>query len=165
MDMQRLQTFRTVATLMNFNQAAEVLHYSQSTVSAQIKTLENEIGILLFKRSGKSVQLTEAGAKMLTYADKLLAIKEEALADLTGRNRATGLLTLRMPQTVATCYLPRILCEFQPRFPGVRLDITSCAMHSGNRAPHFLLMFSPLGATPMEMTSAPSSRKMIGATL
>ena len=48
MDLQRLQTFRTVATLMNFNQAAEVLHYSQSTVSAQIKTLEDEIGILLF---------------------------------------------------------------------------------------------------------------------
>ena len=75
MDLQRLQTFRTVATLMNFNQTAEVLHYSQSTVSAQIKTLESELGVLLFKRIGKTIQLTEAGAKMLTYADKLLAIK------------------------------------------------------------------------------------------
>jgi DNA-binding transcriptional LysR family regulator len=130
MDLQRLQTFRTVATLMNFNQAAEVLHYSQSTVSAQIKTLENEIGILLFKRFGKSVRLTEAGAKMLVYADKLLAIEEEAVAEVTGRNMISGLLTLRMPQTVATHYLPRILCDYQPSFPGVRLDITSCAMHS-----------------------------------
>ena len=130
MDLQRLQTFRTVATLMNFNQASEVLHCSQSTVSAQIKTLENEIGILLFKRIGKAVQLTEAGAKMLTYADKLLAIKEEALADVTGRNTASGLLTVRMPQTMATHYLPRILCAYQPRFPGMRLDITSCALHS-----------------------------------
>jgi DNA-binding transcriptional LysR family regulator len=130
MDLQRLQTFRTVATLMNFNQAAEVLHYSQSTVSAQIKTLENEIGILLFKRIGKSVQLTEAGAKMLVYADKLLAIKEEAVAEVTGRNMVSGLLTIRMPQTVAAHYLPGILCDYQPRFPGMRLDITSCAMHS-----------------------------------
>jgi DNA-binding transcriptional LysR family regulator len=130
MDLQRLQTFRTVATLMNFNQAAEVLHYSQSTVSAQIKTLENEIGILLFKRIGKSVQLTEAGAKMLVYADKLLAIKEEAVAEVTGRNMVSGLLTIRMPQTVAAHYLPEILCDYQPRFPGMRLDITSCAMHS-----------------------------------
>ncbi|HBG21313.1 MAG TPA: LysR family transcriptional regulator [Desulfobulbaceae bacterium] len=130
MDLQRLQTFRTVATLMNFNQAAEVLHYSQSTVSAQIKTLENEIGILLFKRVGKSVRLTEAGAKMLVYADKLLAIKEEAVAEVTGRNTVSGLLTIRMPQTVATHYLPRVLCDYQPRFPGMRLDITSCAMHS-----------------------------------
>jgi DNA-binding transcriptional LysR family regulator len=130
MDLQRLQTFRTVATLMNFNQAAEVLHYSQSTVSAQIKTLENEIGILLFRRIGKSVQLTEAGAKMLVYADKLLAIEAEAVAEVTGRNKISGLLTLRMPQTVATHYLPRILCDYQPRFPGIRLDITSCALHS-----------------------------------
>ena len=130
MDLQRLQTFRTVATLMNFNQAAEVLHYSQSTVSAQIKTLENEIGILLFKRIGKSIQLTQAGAKMLVYADKLLAIKDEAVAEVTGRNMVSGLLTLRMPQTLATHYLPHILCDYQPRFPGVRLDITSCAMHS-----------------------------------
>jgi DNA-binding transcriptional LysR family regulator len=130
MDLQRLQTFRTVATLMNFNQASGVLHCSQSTVSAQIKTLENEIGVLLFKRIGKAIQLTEAGAKMLTYADKLLAIKEEALADVTGRNTASGLLTVRMPQTMATHYLPRILCAYQPRFPGMRLDITSCALHS-----------------------------------
>jgi DNA-binding transcriptional LysR family regulator len=130
MDLQRLLTFRTVATLMNFNQAAEVLHFSQSTVSAQIKTLENEIGILLFKRIGKSIRLTEAGAKMLVYADKLLAIKEEAVAEVTGRNKVSGLLTLRMPQTMATHYLPHILCDYQPRFPGVRLDITSCAMHS-----------------------------------
>ena len=130
MDLQRLHTFRTVATLMNFNQAAEILNYSQSTVSAQIKTLENEIGILLFKRIGKAIQLTAAGVKMLTYADKLLAIKEEALADVTGRNTASGLLTVRMPQTMATCYLPRILREYQPRFPSIRFDITSCAMHS-----------------------------------
>ena len=130
MDLQRLLTFRTVATLMNFNRAAEVLNYSQSTVSAQIKTLENEIGILLFKRIGKSIQLTEAGAKMLTYADKLLAIRDEALAEVAGRNSVSGLLTVRMPQTISTHYLPAILCDYQPRFPGMRLDITSCALHS-----------------------------------
>ncbi len=130
MDLQRLQTFRTVATLMNFNQAAEVLNYAQSTVSAQIKSLETELGIMLFKRVGKSIELTEAGAKMLVYADKLLAIQDEALAEVTGRNQASGLLTLRMPQTLATYYLPHIFHAYQPRFPGMRLDITSCAMHS-----------------------------------
>ncbi len=129
MDLQRLRTFRTVATLMNFNQAAEVLNYAQSTISAQIKALESEIGILLFKRIGKSVQLTEAGAKMLIYADKLLAVRDEALAEVTGR-RASGLLTLRMPQTMSCYYLPSILREYQPRFPALRLDITSCAVHS-----------------------------------
>ncbi|MGD9505424.1 MAG: LysR family transcriptional regulator [Syntrophobacteraceae bacterium] len=132
MELQRLQTFRTVATLMSFNQAAEVLNYAQSTVSAQIKALEDELGTMLFKRIGKSIQLTEAGAKMLLYADKLLAIKDEALAEVAGR-RASGLLTLRMPQSIAACYLPHILCRYQPRFPGVRLDITSCAVHALER--------------------------------
>lgn len=130
MEMQRLQTFRTVATLMNFNQAAEILNYAQSTVSAQIKALENEMGVELFKRIGKTFRLTEAGAKMLVYADKLLAIKDEALAEVAGRNLARGLLTLRVPQTIATYYLPHILRVYQPRFPEMRLDITSCAMHS-----------------------------------
>lgn len=130
MDLQRLQTFRTVATLMNFNQAAEVLNYAQSTVSAQIKTLEQEMGVDLFARIGKSFRLTEAGAKMLLYADKLLAIRDEALAEVAGKNPASALLTLRMPQTIATYLFPSILREYQPRFPRLRLDITSCAMHS-----------------------------------
>jgi DNA-binding transcriptional LysR family regulator len=130
MELQRLQTFRTVAALMNFNQAADVLNCAQSTVSAQIKALENEIGTMLFKRIGKSVQLTEAGAKMLIYADKLLAIQDEALAEVGGKKHGTGMLTLRMPQTLATYYLPQILRSYQPRFPGIRLDITSCAVHS-----------------------------------
>jgi DNA-binding transcriptional LysR family regulator len=115
---------------MNFNQAAKVLHFSQSTVSAQIKTLETEVGKELFKRIGKSIQLTEVGAKMLVYADKLLAIQAEAMAEISGRNLVSGLLTLRMPQTMASHYLPRVLGDYQPRFPGMRLDITSCAMHS-----------------------------------
>jgi DNA-binding transcriptional LysR family regulator len=129
MDLQRLRTFRTAATLMNFNRAASVLNYSQSAVSTQIKTLENEIGALLFKRIGKSIRLTAAGVKMLVYADKLLAIEEEARAEITGQHTNPGLLTIRMPQTVATHYLPRVLCDFHPRFPGLRLDITSCARH------------------------------------
>jgi DNA-binding transcriptional LysR family regulator len=129
MDLQRLRTFRTVATLMNFNRAASVLNYSQSAVSTQIKTLENEIGALLFKRIGKSIQLTAAGVKMLVYADRLLAIEEEARAEIGGQKTASGLLTIRMPQTLATHYLPQILRDFCPRFPGWRLDVTSCAQH------------------------------------
>lgn len=129
MDLQRLRTFRTAATLMNFNRTASVLNYSQSAVSTQIKTLENEIGALLFKRTGKSIQLTAAGVKMLAYADKLLAIEEEARAEITGQHTTSGLLTIRMPQTVATHFLPRMLLDFYPRFPGLRLDVTSCSQH------------------------------------
>ena len=128
MDLHRLKTFRAVAVLQNFNRAAERLHYAQSTVSAQIKALEEEIGVLLFDRIGRQVILTEAGEKMLKYSHKLLAIEEEALGEITGRRESTGLLTLRAPQTVSTYILPRVLVDFQTRYPGVRFDITSCAM-------------------------------------
>jgi DNA-binding transcriptional LysR family regulator len=130
MHLQRLKTFRTVAALMNFNQAARVLNYAQSSISAQIKTLELEVGTPLFKRSGKKFALTAAGAKLLAYAHKLLAIEEEALAEINGKANAAGLLTLRMPQTIATYYFPAVLREFGRRFPGVNLDISSCAFHS-----------------------------------
>lgn len=130
MDFQRLRTFRTVATLMNFNQAAQVLNYAQSSISAQIKTLEDEIGAELFKRTGKKVTLTEAGEKMLTYAHKLLAIEEEARAEIAGKPKVPCLLTLRVPQTVATYHLPAVLSDFRRRFPETCLDISSCALYS-----------------------------------
>ncbi len=130
MDLQKLKTFQTVATLMHFNQAAEVLHYAQSSVSAQIRALETEVGVPLFQRTGKKVSLTRAGVKMLKYANKLLAIGEEALADLNGQTEPAGMLTIRAPQTVATHYLPQVLARFHPRFPKVRLDVNSCAFHA-----------------------------------
>lgn len=130
MDLQKLKTFSTVASLMNFNQAAEVLNYAQSSVSAQIKALENDLGALLFQRVGKRVKLTPAGEKMLQYAHKMLAIEQEARNEIKGEPDGASLLTLRMPQTVAACHLPMALPVFQKRFPNVNLDVTSCALFS-----------------------------------
>ncbi|MBI4765371.1 MAG: LysR family transcriptional regulator [Deltaproteobacteria bacterium] len=130
MDFQRLRTFRTVATLMNFNQAAKVMNYAQSSISSQIKTLENEIGAPLFHRFGKKIVLTNTGEKMLKYAQKLLAIEEEARAEISGKTNDTSLLTVRMPQTVATYHLPGVLADFQSFFPKIHLDISSCARYS-----------------------------------
>jgi DNA-binding transcriptional LysR family regulator len=130
MDIHRLKTFKTAATLLNFNRTADLLNYSQSTVSAQIKSLEEEIGVLLFKRNAKQLYLTAAGKKMLSYSLKLLAIHEEAISDISGHREADGMLTIRAPQTIATYHFPRVLTEFQPRFPKIRFDITSCALYS-----------------------------------
>ena len=60
MELRQLKTFQTVATLLNFNRSAQVLNYSQSAVSTQIQLLEEELGVSLFDRLGKSVRLTEA---------------------------------------------------------------------------------------------------------
>lgn len=130
MDFQKLKTFRVVATLLNFNRAAEVLHYAQSSISAQIKSLEEDLGCQLFERTGRQILLTDAGEKMLKYTDRILSIRDEALADVAGFGKAEGTITIRAPQTIATSYLPKILKTFQVSFPKVRLDVGSCAYHS-----------------------------------
>jgi len=66
MEIRQLKTFRTVAQLLSFKQAAEYLHYAQSSISAQIQALEEELGVQLFDRLGRGILLTEAGVILLS---------------------------------------------------------------------------------------------------
>ncbi|MCX5892641.1 MAG: LysR family transcriptional regulator [Deltaproteobacteria bacterium] len=130
MELRQLKTFQTVAKLLNFNRAAEILNYSQSAVSAQIKLLEEDLGVSLFDRLGKSVRLTEAGHMLVQYSQKMLDIEKETLAKVSGWEEPQGSISIRMPQSIATYLLPAVLSEFHSRFPKVGLDISSCAYHS-----------------------------------
>jgi DNA-binding transcriptional LysR family regulator len=130
MDLYKLKTFRTVAILLNFNQAAKTLNCAQSTISAQIKSLEDEIGELLFKRIKKMVVLTDAGEKMLDYTYKLLSIEEEALADITGKRVPAGSIRLMVSEVIASCYFPSIISEFITKYPTINFDISNCSANS-----------------------------------
>jgi len=130
MELRQLKTFQTVAKLLNFNRAAEILNYSQSAVSAQIKLLEEDLGVPLFDRLGKSVRLTEAGHMLVQYSQRMLDIEKETLAKVAGWEEPYGSLSIRIPQSIGTYLLPSVLSEFQAQFPKVGLDISSCAYHS-----------------------------------
>ena len=65
MEIRQLKSFRTVANLLSFNKAAGQLHYAQSSISAQIQTLEEQLGVQLFDRLGKRIQLTDSGTQLL----------------------------------------------------------------------------------------------------
>lgn len=130
MELRQLKTFRAVATLLSFNRAAEVLNYAQSTISAQIRALEEDLGVRLFDRLGKRIVLTEAGELLSQYAQKMLDIEAETLADVKRRNQPQGSLTIRAPQSIGNTYLPRVLGEFRRRFPRVNFDFHTCAFHS-----------------------------------
>lgn len=67
---------------------------------------------------------------MLRYTHKQLSIEEEARAEITGKSEIKTLLTLRMPQTIATYHLPGALNKFHSKYPDVHLDVTSCALYS-----------------------------------
>jgi len=130
MELRQLKTFQTVAKLLNFNRAAEILNYSQSAVSAQIKLLEEDLGVPLFDRLGKSVRLTEAGHMLVQYSQRMLDIEKETLAKVAGWEEPYGSLSIRIPQSIGTYLLPSVLSEFTTQFPKVGLDISSCAYHS-----------------------------------
>ncbi|MBQ8664100.1 MAG: LysR family transcriptional regulator [Eubacterium sp.] len=82
MDISRLKSFYMVATLGNFSEAADQLYIAQSTVSKHIMSLEQELGIPLLYRNGKTFALTEAGKKMLRYYAEILEVYDKSLIAL-----------------------------------------------------------------------------------
>src|SRR5262245_56930484 len=112
MELRQLHTFRTVSRTLNFSRAAAVLNYAQSTVSVQIQTLEEELGVPLFDRLGKQVILTAAGQDLLAYADKILNLADEAQAVLSTQEKLTGNLVINAPETLSAYRLPAVLRRF-----------------------------------------------------
>jgi DNA-binding transcriptional LysR family regulator len=121
MELRQLATFRTVATTLNFTRAASLLNYAQSSVTAQIQALEAEFGVPLFDRFGKRVALTDAGTRLLGYADRLLDLAEEARVNVSNSGEPSGTLVVGAPETICTYRLPPVLREFQRKYPSVRL--------------------------------------------
>ncbi|MBX6384601.1 MAG: LysR family transcriptional regulator [Microbispora sp.] len=81
-NLQQLRTFREVAAELSFTKAARKLHYAQSSVTAQIRNLEEAVGATLFDRRSRRISLTEAGARLLPYAETMLSIAAAAQRDV-----------------------------------------------------------------------------------
>ena len=122
MELRQLATFRLIAQTQSFSRTAAALNYAQSTVSAQIQGLEEELGIPLFDRLGKRVALTEAGQRLLGYAEKILDLAAEARFSITSEETLTGTLTISAAETLCTYRLPAILREFRTSPPSGRLN-------------------------------------------
>ena len=121
MELRQLETFKAVAANLSFTRAASALGYAQSSVTAQVQVLEAELGVRLFDRLGRRIVLTDAGERLLAYADRILGLAEEARAALADGAEPAGSLTVGAPETVMTYRLPRLLQQFRGRFPRVRL--------------------------------------------
>jgi DNA-binding transcriptional LysR family regulator len=131
-ELRQMETFRAVAEELSFSRAATRLGYVQSTVSAQVGALEQELGVPLFDRLGRRIALTDAGEVMLAYSGRLLAFAEEtkeAVVDAgVGSGELTGSLTVSAPETLLTYRLPRLLTLFHERHPKVRLSVRPSAI-------------------------------------
>ena len=122
--LRHIRYFIAVAQHRNFTRAAEALHVSQPTLSQQIRQLEDTLGVLLFDRSGREIQLTDAGAAYLHYARR-------AMHDLEGGKRAIhdvqelsrGTLRLAMTPTFTAYLIGPLLEKYNRRYPNITLNI------------------------------------------
>jgi DNA-binding transcriptional LysR family regulator len=122
LDLELLRSFVSVVDSGGFTRAGERVHRTQSTVSQQIKRLEDDIGQPLLNRSGKDVTPTEAGERLLSYARRLLALAEEA-RDVMTRPDHEGAVRLGVPEDFAAYRLTKLLAAFARSHPALRLDV------------------------------------------
>jgi DNA-binding transcriptional LysR family regulator len=122
LDLDLLRSFVSVVDAGGFTRAGERVHRTQSTVSQQIKRLEDDIGQPLLDRNGKDVTPTEAGEKLLSYARRLLALAEEA-RDVVARPAQDGAVRLGIPEDFAAYRLAKLLAAFSRAHPTLRLDV------------------------------------------
>src|SRR5437773_4757430 len=126
MDTRQLAAFCAVIDRKSFSQAAERLGVTQPAVSLQIRSLEQRLGMQLLDRSGRRVEPTEAGLRLYASAQKLLALEEQLVADVTGEDEhtLTGTLDLGASTGPGGTVVPLLLCEFRERHPDVRVRLS-----------------------------------------
>lgn len=124
MEIRQLQTFVQAAQLESFSKTAEMLGYSQSAITVQMRLLETELNTRLFDRMGKKVVLTPQGREFLKSANKILYEVNKASKSMNDDRELTNPLHVGTIESLCTAKFPRILSEFHSLHPRVNLQIT-----------------------------------------
>jgi len=124
LDLAALDIFRTVAAEGSVTRAAERLSRVQSNVTTRVRQLESDLGTTLFLREGRRMALTPEGQVLLGYADRLLALAEEARQALHP-GRPAGRLRLGSMESTAASRLPAPLARLHGQCPGVALELST----------------------------------------
>ena len=128
MTITQLATFLKIAETQNFTTAANLLGYAQSTVTMQIRQLEDELGCLLFERLGKTVVLTPEGERLAVHAEKMMQLEREIMLDVPAAKEPSGVLRLGVSESLCYNRLPRLLLEYKKRYPRMEIQL-SFIMH------------------------------------
>ncbi|WP_394777275.1 LysR substrate-binding domain-containing protein [Undibacterium sp.] len=124
MDLSELKIFQAVAATGSVSRAAEQLHRVQSNVTTRLQQLEEKIGVQLFVREKRRMTLTAQGRQLMDYADRLLALADEAQAVVSG-NSLRGKLHIGAMESTAAVRLPTMLAQFHLEFPGIEIELTT----------------------------------------
>ena len=120
MELRNLITFIYVAELGSFSKAAKQLDYSQSTISFQIKQLEDELGCLLFERINHTITLTERGRELVSYAHRIRALTDEFRENLE-EEECKGHIHIVTPDSVCDGMISRNYMDFHQKYPYVSI--------------------------------------------
>ncbi len=124
MELHHLRYFEAVARHGHVTQAARELHIAQPSLSKQIQVLEAELGVALFNRVGRRIELTDAGELLLPYARRILRAVADAREALHERaNLEHGRVSIGAPPTVGTHLLPQALADFNQRYRNIELEL------------------------------------------
>ena len=125
MELRNLITFIHVAELGSFTKAAEQLDYSQSTISFQIKQLEDELGCLLFERINHTITLTERGRELVSYAHQIRALTDEFKEILEEEKECSGHIHIVTPDSVCEDMINSNYIDFYTKHPLISLKFTT----------------------------------------
>jgi DNA-binding transcriptional LysR family regulator len=126
LDTRQLRAFQALARLQSFTAAARQLHLTQSAVSHSIKALESTLGVALFERKGRGVQLTVAGNQFLPHAQRVLREMQRAIDAVESSQRpGHGRLSIGATASISHAMLPAALREFRESFPNYEVSIST----------------------------------------
>jgi DNA-binding transcriptional LysR family regulator len=123
-ELRQLRVFQAVVRHRTVTEAANILGMAPSSVSAQVRALEEDLGATLFERTPKGMRLTSAGERMLSWAHRLLDQAEQARREVTERHQALRLGAL---EAVLAPYVPKVLDRLAARRPDVHVDVRASA--------------------------------------
>ena len=125
MELRNLITFIHVAELGSFTKTAEQLGYSQSTISFQIKQLEDELGCLLFERINHTITLTERGLELVSYAHQVRALTDDFKESFTNEAEYKGHIHIVTPDSVCEDMIHSRYIDFHNRYPNISIKFTT----------------------------------------
>ncbi|SDP58155.1 DNA-binding transcriptional regulator, LysR family [Pseudomonas reinekei] len=131
MDVADLKVVDAVARHGSMNKAASELNTVQSNVSARIRSLEDELGVALFQRSAKGVQVTPAGRRILPFAARLSKLLVDASSAARDDGHPKGVMEIGTLETTLALRLPQLIARFAKAYPEVRPVVrtgTTCSL-------------------------------------
>ena len=127
MEIKNLETFIMVSETKSFTKAAQRLGFTQSTISFQIKQLEEELGVLLFERINHTVTLTNEGIKFLPISHEMIKLANEAGHIAGNPGNPEGLVRIAIAESLSNWQIGSKFHEFHEKYPNIKVKVVAAS--------------------------------------